>query len=90
MNRTRDPEGWANPNVRRFDRVVMTTTTAERTAQAMTIPELISAIAGVQALISAGVESPFCPFVTNEHLGIAYARLSETMARMATRMANEL
>ena len=68
----------------------MTTTYAERITQAMTISELISAIAEVQALISAGVESPFCPFVTNENLGIAYFRLSETMARMATRMANEL
>ena len=67
----------------------MTTTTAERTAQA-TIHEIISAIAEIQALISAGVESPFCPFVTNENLGIAYFRLSEAMARMATRMANEL
>jgi|Laugresu1bdmlbdd_1035124.scaffolds.fasta_scaffold24518_3 hypothetical protein len=68
----------------------MTTTYAERITQAMTIQEIISAIAEVQALITAGVESPFCPFVTNENLGIAYARLSETMARMATRMANEL
>lgn len=72
------------------DRVIpMTTTYAERDTQA-TIHEIISAIAGVQALIKAGVESPFCPFVTNENLGIAYFRLSETMARMATRMANEL
>lgn len=68
----------------------MTTTYAERITQAMTIQEIISAIAEVQALITAGVESPFCPFVTNENLGIAYFRLSETMARMATRMANEL
>jgi hypothetical protein len=69
----------------------MDTTYAERVTQAnLTIQELISAIAEVQALISAGVESPFCPFVTNENLGIAYFRLSETMARMATRMANAL
>lgn len=69
----------------------MDTTYAERVTQAnLTIQELISAIAGVQALISAGVESPFCPFVTNENLGIAYFRLSETMARTATRMANAL
>ena len=69
----------------------MDTTYAERVTQAnLTIQELISAIAGVQALISAGVESPFCPFVTNENLGIAYSRLSEAMARTATRMANAL
>ena len=45
----------------------MTTTYAERITQAMTIQEIISAIAEVQALITAGVESPFCPFVTNEN-----------------------
>jgi len=82
MNRTRDPKGWANPNVGWLDRVVMTTTTAERTAQA-TIHEIISAIAGIQALITAGVESPYCPFLTNENLGKAYNEFSEALVRMA-------
>jgi hypothetical protein len=60
----------------------MTTTTAERTTQAMTVQEIISAIAEVQALISAGVESPFCPLTTNESLGQSYYFLSEALCRM--------
>ena len=70
----------ANPNVGWLDRVSMTTTTAERTTQA-TIHEIISAIAGVQALITADVESPFCPFLTKDNLGKALFQLSEALAK---------
>lgn len=62
----------------------MTTTTAERSTQALTeIHNLITAIAGVQALIQAGVASPFCPMVTNEKLGEAYHHLADRLS-MAT------
>lgn len=58
----------------------MTTDTAERTTQALTeINELVQAIAGVQALIKADVQSPFCPGMTNEALGVAYLRLAEAL-----------
>ena len=59
----------------------MTTITAERSTQALTeIAGLITAIAGVQALIQAGVESPWCPTLTDEELGKAYHRLSKKLA----------
>lgn len=65
----------------------MTTITAERSTQALTeIAGLITAIAGVQALIQAGVESPFCPYFTAENLGKAYWRLSESLADAATKL----
>ena len=73
----------ANPNVCQLDRVGMTNTYAERTTQAMTAQEIISAIAGVQALITAGVDSPWCAFLTNENLGKAYNEFSEALVRMA-------
>lgn len=58
----------------------MTTITAERSTQALTkVAELITAIAGVQALIQAGVESPFCPMLTQENLGKAYHNLAEAL-----------
>lgn len=62
----------------------MTTATAEREAQALAhITELITAIAGVQALISAGVESPFVPSLTAENLGKAYHYLTDQLAQRA-------
>lgn len=58
----------------------MTTTTAERTTQALAeITELIKAIAGVQELIKADPQSPFCPKLTQENLGKAYHSLSERL-----------
>lgn len=62
----------------------MTTATAERNAQALAhINELITAVAGVQALISAGVESPFVPTLTIENLGKAYHYLTDQLAQQA-------
>lgn len=59
----------------------MTTTTAERSTQALTeIAGLITAIAGVQALIQAGVQSPYCPTLTDEDLGKAYRSLARKLA----------
>jgi hypothetical protein len=61
----------------------MTSTYAERTTQALTIQELITAIAGVQALITANVESPWCPLTTQDSLGKAYNHLAERLSRVA-------
>lgn len=62
----------------------MTTDTAERTTQALAeINELIKAIAGVQELIKADVQSPFCPNLTEEALGQTYHRLAEMLSRKA-------
>lgn len=62
----------------------MTTDTAERTTQALAeINELIKAIAGVQELIKANVQSPFCPSLTQGNLGKAYARLSEKLSDLS-------
>lgn len=62
----------------------MTTDTAERTTQALAeINELIKAIAGVQELIKADVQSPFCPSLTQGNLGKAYHRLSERLSDLS-------
>lgn len=59
----------------------MTTITAERSTQALTeIAGLITAIAGVQALIQAGVQSHWCTSLTDEELGKAYHRLAKKLA----------
>jgi hypothetical protein len=64
---------------------LMTNTTAERDTQA-NIQEIISAIAGVQALIVADVKSPLYDTRVQEQLGTAYAFLTEALAKRAVRL----
>lgn len=52
----------------------------------LTIPEIISAIAGVQALIVADVKSPLYDARVQEQLGTAYAFLTEALAKRAVRL----
>jgi len=69
----------------------MTNTTAERDTQAnMTTPELISAIAGVQAIIAANVKSPFLDDMTHDHLGQAYCFLAQALSQRAIRLKLEI
>lgn len=58
----------------------MSTTYAERKTQALSIQELIQAIAGVQALIRASVESPWCPNSVKMNLGRAYHNLAFSLS----------
>lgn len=67
----------------------MTNTTAERDAQA-TIQELISTIAGVQAIIAANVKSPFLDDMTHDHLGQAYCFLAQALSARAIRLKLEI
>jgi hypothetical protein len=61
----------------------MTQATAERTTQAQAqIQEITALIAGVQALISAGVESPWCDNLTQKELGKAYHYLAEMLSKV--------
>ena len=63
----------------------MTQTPAERDTQA-NIQEIISAIAGVQALIVADVKSPLYDARVQEQLGTAYAFLTEALSKRAIRL----
>ena len=63
----------------------MTQTPAERDTQA-SIQEIISAIAGIQALIVADVKSPLYDARVQEQLGTAYAFLTEALAKRAIRL----
>ena len=56
----------------------MATTYAERTAQALSIQELVSAIAAIQALIQA--DDGYSP-ITTAHLRTAYRRLADALAK---------
>lgn len=56
----------------------METILADRTAEA-SITEIISAIAGVQALIQANVASPWCDSLVRDELGKAYLWLAELL-----------
>ena len=56
----------------------MATTYAERTAQALSIPELVSALAAIQALIKA--DDGYNP-LTADHLQTAYRRLADALAK---------
>jgi len=63
----------------------MTQTTAERTTQAQSqsqIQEIITLVAGVQGLISAGVESPWLDSLTQKELGKAYHYLTELLGKL--------
>lgn len=57
----------------------MTPTTAERT---QAIHEIIKAIAEVQALISARVESPWCGTLAPMELGKTYTYLCEALTEL--------
>jgi len=63
----------------------MTQTPTERDTQA-NIQEIISAIAGIQALIVADVKSPLYDARVQEQLGTAYAYLTEALAKRAMRL----
>lgn len=61
----------------------MTQTTAERSTQAQSqIQEIITLIAGVQGLISAKVESPWCDNLTQQELGKSYHYLTEFLGKL--------
>jgi hypothetical protein len=64
----------------------MTTTYAERTTQAMTISELISAMAEVQKLIANHNENCHLGILTIKELGSAYYRLAELLDRTTRKM----
>jgi hypothetical protein len=65
----------------------MTHTPTPSESQAnLTIPEIISAIAGVQALIVADVKSPLYDARVQEQLGTAYAFLTEALSKRAIRL----
>lgn len=69
----------------------MTHTPTPSESQAnLTIPELISAIAGVQAIIAANVKSPFLDDMTHDHLGQAYCFLAQTLSQRAIRLKLEI
>jgi hypothetical protein len=67
----------------------MTQTPAERDTQA-NIQEIISAIAGVQAIITADVESSYCDTIVRAELGKAYCYLAKELAQRAIRLHLEL
>ena len=67
----------------------MTQTPAERDTQA-NIQEIISAIAGVQAIITADVESSYCDTIVRTELGKAYCYLAKELAQRAIRLHLEL
>lgn len=65
----------------------MTHTPTPSESQAnLTIPEIISALAGVQALIQADVKSPLYDARVQEQLGTAYSFLMEALAKRAIRL----
>jgi hypothetical protein len=64
----------------------MTTTYAERTTQALTISELISAMAEVQKLIANHDENCHLGILTIKELGSAYYRLAELLDRTTRKM----
>ena len=59
----------------------MTTTTAERTTQALTISELISAMAEVQKLIASHDKECYWGIITVQELGKSYYSLAETLRK---------
>ena len=63
----------------------MTTTTAERSAQALSISEIIEALAGIQALLAANVDSPWCDSLTKSNIGNAYYELTRLLYKQACR-----
>jgi hypothetical protein len=67
----------------------MTQTPAERDTQA-NIQEIISAIAEVQAIIVANVESPWCDTIVRAELGKAYCYLAKELAQRAMRLHLDL